>query len=214
MRTVALLVLVLCLSCTAGCFLLDERQVTPSPTSVPSTPLPTIDSGMSTIEPAQMALTLTDLPAGYIIRERSDIAYSDISPLARGQGWKNGYLASFYRMNAEKYDVTAISQRIGVYSVNNIHLLDKTMGPVFDAAESDLLAMANASITVTELPFPKTGDQTSAFRTLDTNDPYGIVVYTVIFTKRDVIEKIEMRGTTTDYELLKSLVAKAEDKIK
>jgi hypothetical protein len=214
MRTVALLVLVLCLSSTAGCFVLDERQVTPVATPAPATPFPITDSGMSTIEPAEMALALSDLPVGYIIRERSDIAYSDISPLAREQGWKKGYLVSFYRMNAEKYDITAISQRIGVYQIDNIHLLDRTMGPVFETAESDLFARANVSVSVTELPFPKIGDQTVAFRIIDANDPYQVTKYVVLFTTKNVIESVEMRGTTTDYELLKSLVKKAADKIR
>ena len=214
MRTIALLLLVLCLSCTAGCFLLDERQVTLAPPPVPVNPVPTTDSGMATAQPADLALVLADLPAGYIIRERADIAYSDITPLAREQGWKGGYLAVFYRMNAEKIDVTAISQRIGIYNVNNIHLLDKTLEPVFEAAEYDLRATANASITVTELPFPKTGDRTSSFRSVDANDPYEIITYTVIFTKKNVIETIEMRGTTTDYELLKTIVNKAADRIR
>ncbi len=215
MRTAAVLTLVLCtIIITAGCFMLDERKVTPAATTIPITPLQTTDTGMSALDPADMALQLTDLSGGYIIRERADIAYQDTSPFSREQGWKKGYLASFYRMNTEKYDITAIEQRIGVYNIESIHLLDRTMGLVFDSAESDLLATANASVTVTELPFPKTGDQTAAYRIVDANDPYGIVKYVVLFTKKDVIESIEMRGTTTDYESLKAIVTKAAGKIR
>lgn len=213
MRTAAVLVIVLSLVCTTGCFLLDKREVVPPPTAF-VTPVPTQDSGMSVLDPADMALQLTDLPGGYIIRERSDIAYADISPLAREQGWKKGYLVSFYRMNVNQYAITAITQRIGVYQVENVHLLDKRMEPVFENVKSDLLAVANASVSVTEMPFPKTGDRTAALRTIDSNDPFGVVTYTVIFTKKDVIEQVGMRGTTTDYEVLKEIVGKASEKIR
>jgi len=214
MRIAVLLALVLCaVVVTAGCFLLDERKV-PAAATIPVTSPQIADTGMSVLDPAEMALQLTDLPSAYIIRERADIAYRDVSPLAQEQGWKKGYLASFYRMNAEKYDVTAISQRIGVYNVADTHLIDRTMGTVFDSAESELLATANASVTITELPFPKTGDRTAAYRILDANDPYGIIRYVVLFTRKDVIESIEMRGTTTDYENLKAIAAEAAGKIR
>ncbi|OPY39293.1 MAG: hypothetical protein A4E35_00063 [Methanoregula sp. PtaU1.Bin051] len=215
MRTAVLPVLILCAAIvSAGCFMLDERKVPPAVTTVQVAPEQTVDTGMSTIDPSDMALQLTDLPAGYIIRERADIAFLDISPFSQEQGWKKGYLASFYRMNAEKYDITAISQRIGIYNVANEHLLDRTMGPVFESAEADLLETANASVSITELPFPKTGERTAAYRIIDANDQYGVVKYVVIFTSRDVIESIEMRGTTTDYEILKDIAAKAEGKIR
>lgn len=212
---IILLLLLMCIPFTAGCFLLDERPVvtTLSPT-VEATTIPTTTSGLATREPADMALQLTDLPAGYIIQERADIAYPDISPVARDQGWKKGYYVSFYRMNAEKYDITAISQRIGVYQVDNVHFTDRTMGTVFDAAEAEVLEMANATVSVTELPFPKTGDRTGAYRITDANDPYGIMKYIVLFTNENVFERVEMRGTTTDSEVLKSLVLKADTKIR
>jgi hypothetical protein len=36
------------------------------------------------------------------------------------------------------------------------------------------------------------------------------VTYTVIFTKKNVFEKITMAGTNTDYETLKRLAQRAE----
>lgn len=36
------------------------------------------------------------------------------------------------------------------------------------------------------------------------------MTYTVIFTKKNVYEKITMSGSYTDYELLKGLVKRAE----
>lgn len=209
-----LLVVAICISCTAGCFLLDERHSavqTPVITLIPS---PTPESGMATLDPSAMALQLTDLPAGYIIRERADIAFPDVSSLAREQGWKKGYSVSFYRMNAEKYDITAVSQRIGVYQIDGVHSMNRTMEDIFEATESELLTLKNASVTVTEIPVPRIGDQTGAFRIIDANDAYGVVKYVIIFTKKNVIEAVEMRGTTTDYEVLKGLAGKGAGKIR
>ena len=207
-----LLLCAFCIVWSAGCFLLDERPAAAPVTSAVTTlPEPTTESIAVTLDPSDMALRLTDLPSGYIVRERGDIAYSDIDPLAREQGWTSGYLASFYRMNAEKYDLTAITQRIGVYRIDNMHALNRTMEEIFETAESGLRETENMSVT--ELPFPKTGEQSGAFRLVNASDQYGVTEYVVLFTKKNVIESVSMRGTTTDYELLKDLVETAADKV-
>ncbi len=208
-----LLVLALSISCTAGCFLLDERAPATPTTAIPALPTTVPESPLAAAEPSAMALLVTDLPAAYIIRERGDITYSDISPLAREQGWKKGYSVSFYRMNAEKYDITALSQRIGVYQIENVHYLNRTMDQIFETAEDEVLALKNSSVSVTEIPVPRIGDKTSAYRILDANSAYGVTKYVLLFTKKNVIEAIEMRGTTTDYEVLKGLGEKAARKI-
>lgn len=202
--------------CTPGCSILEAPEVeTVAPTTVVATfpPAPTGTGITQSGELSAMALQLTDLPTGYIVRERADIPYSDASDFAKEQGWQKGYQASFYRMDADKYDVTSITQRIGVYYISNPNLIDTTMDMVFDEAESDLLALANDTVTVTELPFPEIGSQATAYRISDADDRYGVMRYVVIFTKSDVIEAIEMKGTTTDFEGLKRITATAAGKI-
>ncbi|MCX6691046.1 MAG: hypothetical protein NTW33_03080 [Methanoregula sp.] len=198
--------ILICTLCTAGCFLLDPApQVVPPPTQVtlPSTP----ESRIATVEPSGMALQLADLPEGYVIRERSDVAYADINPLARDEGWKKGYYVAFYRMNTRNYDITGITQQISVYPPDRIRI-------IFDEVKSGVESRANASVSVIELPFSKTGDRSIALRFTDANDQYGIMTYTVIFTKKDVLEQIEMKGTTTDYEVLKNIAGTAAGKIR
>lgn len=202
--------------CTAGCSILEEPAVvTVAPTTVVTTLPPTLLATpvVSSREPSAMALQLSDLPSGYIVRERADIPYSDASDFAKEQGWQKGYQASFYRMDADKYDVTSITQRIGVYYISNVNLIDSTMEMVFDEAEDDLLALANDTVTVTELPFPEIGSDSTAYRISEANNTYGITRYVVIFTKEDVFEAIEMKGTTTDFEELKRITADAARKI-
>ena len=198
--------ILICTLYTAGCFLLDPApQVVPPPTQVtlPSTP----ESRIATIEPSGMALQLADLPEGYVIRERSDVAYADVNPLARDEGWKKGYYVTFYRMNTRNYDITGITQQISVYPPDRIRI-------IFDEVKSGVESHANASVSVIELPFSKTGDRSIALRLTDANDQYGIMTYTVIFYKKDVLEQIEMKGTTTDYEVLKNIAGTAAGKIR
>ncbi|WAC04471.1 MAG: hypothetical protein OS112_08370 [Methanoregula sp.] len=198
--------ILICTMFTAGCFLLD-----PGPQLIPPTTLqtlsPTPESRTSTVEPSGMALQLSDLPQGYVIRERSEVAYSDVKVLARDEGWKKGYYVAFYRMNTQNYDITGITQQISTYPLDRIRI-------IFDEAKSDIMTRVNASVSVTELPFPKTGDRSIALRLIDANDQYGIMTYTVIFTKKDVLEQIEMKGTTTDYEVLKNIAGTAAGKIR
>ena len=198
--------ILICTLCTAGCFLLDPApQVVPPTTQVTLSPTP--ESRIATVEPSGMALQLADLPEGYVIRERSDVAYADINPLARNEGWKKGYYVAFYRMNTRNYDITGITQQISVYPPDRIRI-------IFEEVKTGVESRANASISVAELPFSKTGDRSIALRFTDANDQYGIMTYTVIFYKKDVLEQIEMKGTTTDYEVLKNIAGTAAEKIR
>jgi hypothetical protein len=206
MKYAAILVMLLCVCMTAGCSYLDEGAPVVHPTNTPTTQA-TPESKVSTVETSAMALQLSDLPDGYIIRERSDMSFEEISPLARDTGWKQGYYVAFYRMDVKTYDMTGITQQISIYPPDQIKI-------IFDDVKASLLSTANATITITELPFPKTGDYTVGMRTVDANNPYGIMTYTVVFTKKDVLEQIEMRGTTTDYEVLKNIAATAAQKIR
>ena len=206
MKYAVILVMLLCVCFAAGCSYLDEGAPNLHPANVsPSLPAP--ESRTATVEPSAMALQLSDLPDGYIIKERSDVAYADLNPLARDEGWKQGYYVAFYRMDARNYDITGISQQISIYPLDRIRI-------IFEDVKTSVQSRANTSVTLTELPFPKTGDRTIALRTVDANDPYGIMTYTIVFTRKDVLEQIEMRGTTTDYEVLKDITARAAQKIR
>ncbi len=206
MKYAAILVMLLCVCITAGCSYFDEGSPALHPTKLP-TLQPTPESEVATAEPSAMALQLSDLPDGYIIKERSDMSYADLNPLARDAGWKKGYYVAFYRIDIKTYDITGITQQISIYPLDRIRI-------IFDDVKADLLSTANATITLTELPFPKTGEYTAAIRTVDVNNPYGIMTYTVVFTKKDVLEQIVMKGTTTDYEVLKNIAATAAQKIR
>jgi hypothetical protein len=191
----------------SGC--LDRLYEKPVPVPT-STPLPVItpapENPGSTTGPSEMALQLADLPTDYFIRDRSVIAYDEVPKLNRDLGWRQGYFVSFYRMNLRNEDLTGITQTIGIYPLEE-------MNPLY-AIEKDALLSHDTSVEQYEIPFPIVGDRSFAIRETRPDEPYAGVRYTVIFTRKNVFEKITMGGTTTDYETLKDVANKAAARIR
>jgi hypothetical protein len=153
-----------------------------------------------------MALQLTDLPSDYVIRDRTASAYGGIDKIYQDLGWRQGYRASFYRLDKDRDDTTGIVQEIDVYppdTVNEVYALEK-----------EALLPPDDSTTDYQVPFPQQGDRSIAWRETRTVDRTTIVTYTVIFTKKNVYEKISMTGTTTDYEVLRDVAQRAAGKIR
>ena len=131
------------------------------------------------------------------------MALPEVSQLTRELGWRQGYFVSFYRMDSNNNVLTRIRQSVSIFtsdSMNGIFLVEK----------EDLKNQQISPETRDELPFPAIGDRSIAFRDTNPADAEQPVTYTVIFTKKNVYEKITMSGTYTDYELLKGLVKRAE----
>ena len=195
---------------SAGCVdtVLEKPVARPTLTPTP-TPLAAAttaqESQISTVAASEMALQLSDLPGDYFIRDRSTTAYDEQSTLSRDLGWRQGYFVSFYRMNLDRVDITSITQTIGVYAPDN-------MNKVYSVEKDALLTIGNAT-ELYEIPFPVLGDRSIAARKTATESRQTVVTYTVIFTRKNVFEKISMTGTTTDSETLKDIVAKAVARI-
>jgi hypothetical protein len=197
------LILAFLLLCSAGC--LDslfgeplQKMETPAPTTVP-----TVETPRPPVPPSDMALQLSDLPSDYVLKDRSVMALPEVSQLARELGWRQGYFVSFYHMNSNINDFTRIRQSISIFSPESIN-------GVFMLEKEELKHQELSPVTRYEIPFPAAGDQSIAFRDTNPADLELPVTYTVIFTKKNVFEKITMSGTNTDYETLKRLVQRAE----
>ncbi len=203
----AIFIVMMALLVSMGClFPASPPAAPPAPTPEPST-MPTPESPISTIQPSAMALQLSDIPSDYILKDRSDAVYTEQNPISQGLGWEGGYSVTFYRINLEKYDLTGLRQTINVYPIRN-------MNKVFDMAQEDMESGANGTTAVYEIPLPRIGDQSIAYKTQDSADPNRPGVYSIIFVKKDVFEKLEMGGTTTDYETLKQIANTAAGKIR
>jgi hypothetical protein len=200
------LVLMMIVIVSAGC--LDTLMGKPEnkPQTLPPTTLPTTENPSSTVQPSDMALQLADLPSDYILRDRSVMVSPEVAQLTRDLGWREGYFVAFYRIDKDKDDLTRIRQSINFFPIEN-------MKKVFDLEKIDLESQAISPQIQSEIPFPVTGDYSRAYRLTDPTDATKQVTYTVIFTKKNVYEKIVMTGTTTDYEVLKDVVQKAAAKI-
>jgi hypothetical protein len=204
-RFIAVILVVQLAISSAGCLSPAPASASPAPqTPLPAT-LPTPKSTIATIPPGGMALQLTDVPPDYLIKDRTVIAYSEVSQIAHDLGWQQGYRVTFYRMNKETDDLTGIRQTISVYPPEN-------MNKVYAIETDGILSVVNGTNRY-EIPFPAIGDKSIAFRETRVGDPLDLAVYTVIFKKKNVLEIITMGGTTTDYETLKDVVRKAADKI-
>jgi hypothetical protein len=203
-RFIALMLVVLLAVISAGCS-------SPAPVSLPPpSPMPLIlpapESTSATVQPGSMALQLTDVPPDYLLKDRTVVAYSEVSALAHDLGWRQGYTVRFYRVNRENEEVTGIHQSISVYPPENI-------GKVYALETEGIISGLNGSARY-EIPFPITGDESIAFREIRVGDPVDLAVYTVIFKKKNVFETITMGGTSTDYETLKDVVRRAADRIR
>ncbi|MCK9580945.1 MAG: hypothetical protein M0Q92_10940 [Methanoregula sp.] len=204
-RTCALVLVIIALTCAAGCTNQAATPATSLETSEP-TIIPTQESVSATIPVADMALQLTHPPAEYILRDRSVITSPDVTQLTRDLGWREGYYVTFDRTGRSKNDQTRIRQSINVFPVDN-------MNKVFTLEKVALSEGQNTFSSPYEIPFPTIGDRSIAYRM--TNVPVeGQVTYTVIFTKKNAFERITMAGTSTDYETLKDVVQKAAAKIR
>ena len=131
------------------------------------------------------------------------MALPEVSQLARELGWRQGYYVSFYRRDSNNDEITRVRQSISIFSpdsINGVFLLEK----------EDLKDQVVSPGTRYEIPFPAVGERSIAFRDTNPLDPEKPVTYTVIFTTKNVYEKITMSGTNTDYETLKRLVQRAE----
>jgi len=158
---------------------------------------------LSTLEPSELVLQISDFRSNYTIKERTERVKSDVRQDAIDLGWKKGYYVRYARIGDSILDVTVIEQAISVYPIENI---------------SKVLTLpreSNENITFDELSKPNIGGDSRAFR-ITTKDEFGTKTryHQIEFTNMDIYESLYMSGTTTDYEILKDLAKKAEAKIK
>ncbi len=193
---------------SAGCLsVIFPYPLVPSPTQSPApTPVPTTESPVVTVPVSQMALQPSDMPADYILRDRSDLANLEMDQMSHDLGWRAGYEVTYYRINQEKYDMTELRQVIDLYPLAN-------MNNVFNIETWAITGQENGTTQIYELPCPNMGDRTFAYRESDTRGPLLITTYSIVFTNKDVYEELTMSGTTTDFETLKELARTAADKI-
>jgi hypothetical protein len=204
-----LIITVLIAGCTS-----NSSSSAPSAVATSTTPLPvqTTGSQLSTVDPSQMALTLSDVPAGFTLKEGTPLTSSDVSPTNIADGWIKGYEVEFQRTNngasTGVVDVEFIAQVITVYPIDNVNQVMTQTG-------TNMLQESNATVTVEQLPDPQIGDSSQAFKiTGKTSSGTPMISFFITFSKDDVVETLAWAGTSADYSTLNNLANIAEAKIK
>jgi len=166
----------------------------------------TTSSKLSSIEPSEMALQLSDFPQGYELQDRGEKLASDVDEFGIGLGWKKGYMSTFTKIGDNMFQVTRFEQSISIYPIENV---------------SEVIALdicsefeSNESVMCEELSDPNLGEISRAFRlTVTEQDGSTNRYYRIEFIKMDVWEGLYIGGTVTDYEFLKDMAELAVNKI-
>lgn len=159
----------------------------------------TPDSGLSTLEPSQMVLQASDLPAGYSLKEQKQTDTARMDPSI----WsvKKGYEVALTKgTDAAGTDVIVQS------------LLVEPPDKAGQQISLLTAEYAKKGVKPVQLSGPAIGDASSAF-TVPGNAKTGGEIYMIVFTKKDVVVLLMMSGPHKDYAVLQSVAAKAAGKI-
>jgi len=160
---------------------------------------------VATKEMSEMVLQQSDMPAdgNWSLKARTERLKVDMGPEALANGWEKGYVVAYLRIGSQGlFDITGVNNGLSIYPLDKI---SKVIGTGY---------VSTANTTFDEMSKPNIGDDSRAWRVTET-DAYGTqtVSYSIEFIKMNVYEYLDMRGTATDFELLKSLAKKAADRV-
>ena len=212
-----LLTLVICAAIfSAGCTQNSSLQV-------PVTP---VTASVTVANPAQLALTQSDVPQGFTLVESRAKTATDVSKLALELGWQDGYVVRFISPAQDARGANEIVQSIAIYH-------ERTIKDVIAMAEQQ--GRSDTDLTYTDLPVQGLGNNARAFSgkasaqillkpTQDkplfagTNDNEVPAVFKnevaeIIFSKGNTFEVLIMTGPSPDTALLFDLAKKAYAKI-
>jgi ABC-type Fe3+-hydroxamate transport system substrate-binding protein len=159
---------------------------------------PVPNNNISSLDPSEMALQVSDLPNGYMKGEAKTVTVSQ--DFAKTVTVKKGYQVTFMN-GSTPLDTVLLSQTIFILPVDQVDQIMINFLSEFQKRGSPGVQLSNPGI----------GDSSIAYRVEDSqqND-----IYILIFVKKDVAEYFVMGGMPADYETLKSIAKKAETKIK
>jgi len=167
--------------------------------------------GIALNEPSQMVLQISDLPDKNWTIEKNIRSREEVSQIERDLGFKKGYNVTFFSQEND-----TVKHSISVYPLVNSAI---NMTFSFEAAKGNyrtgsIYENTNKIISsISELENPFIGDFSIAYNVTVLNKNVKENVYTICFTKWDVAEVVTIEGSNSDYELLKDLAKKAEEKI-
>lgn len=158
-------------------------------------------SKTTTKDTSEMVLQVSELPEGYVLKDRAPRTKSDINEIALNLGWQGGYYISFSKTDDNNFQITVIEERISKYPTENIL-------KVLTEQQS------NENMTVEKMNIEKIGDKSFAYKiTGETDFSSYVGYYEIEFIKKNVYVDLTMSGNAKDFELLKELAQKVANKI-
>jgi len=193
------------------------------PSQVPVLP---VTGSVPVADPAQLALTQSDVPQGFTLVESRAKTSADVSKLALELGWQDGYVVRFTRPAQGGRGENEIVQGIAIYP-------EHTIPDVIALAEQQ--GRSDSDLTYTDLPVRGLGDNARAFsgkasaqiliKPADANPVFAGMnkdnvnevskneLAEIIFSKGNTFEVFRMTGSSPDTALLVDLAQKAYAKI-
>ena len=172
-------------------------------------------------EPSEMVLQISDLPndKNWTIIEKNLRSREEVSQIERELGFKKGYYVHYFSQYKKNNNINFIHvyHFVSIYPLVNSAI---NMTYSFETAKENykigsFYENTNKKIlSVSELSNPFIGDSSIAYN-ITVTDFTGFEenIYTICFTKWDVAEVITIEGNDIDYEFLKKLAEKAEERI-
>lgn len=214
---ILLVTLVICAAIfSAGCTQNSTSQLQVSP----------VTTSVNIANPAQLALTQSEVPQGFTQVERWTKTPADVSKLALDLGWQAGYEVRFISPAQGGIGNNEVVQSIAIYP-------ESTIKDVIAMAEQQ--GRSDSDLTYTDLPVQGLGNNSRAFlgkagsqillkptpanqliTSLNKNEVQAIFkneVAEIIFSKGNTFEVIKMTGPSVDTALLIDLAKKAYAKI-
>jgi len=185
-----------------------------------------VTTSVPVANPAQLALTQSDVPQGFTLVESKAKTNADVSKLALDLGWQDGYMVRFISPVQDARGANEIVQSIAIYQ-------ERTIKDVIAMAEQQ--GRSDIDLTYTDIPVQGLGNNARAFYGkasaqillkptpanqlipgMDKNAVPAIFkneVAEIIFSKGNTFEVLVMTGPSPDTALLIELAKKAYAKI-
>lgn len=197
-RYIPVLFLALCgvLAIAAGCTspAVPQGNATPTPTAT----VTTVASAYDALR--DIALSAEDLPSGYSLVYRGEMAPGDPNCTAPSACFLQGFFTS--ASNGSDNTSTIIDQAIVIYNVN---ATPENLRPVLD----DQLRGIASGGNFTALPDPGIGDVSALYRFSLPTDGESLEGYLVIFGRGNLYEIVMVRGPDASESVVVDLARKA-----
>ncbi len=164
---------------------------------------------ISAVEPSQVILQASDLPANFSVIEKGERNVSEMRSWALDHGWKKGSYALYLKNDPASLPGTVITQTVSVYPAQNISLIVPDTVNIY---KNWTIRENDANLTFEEIPLSTIGDSSRALKITDRSD--NTQMYLISFVKKDVYQYFWTNGTAADYETAKQLAGIAAAKIR